>query len=235
MSVGFSSLHSLLAPLVLNVQTGKISTQFYIIFDNHFKTVPSLPMGDNIQQWWHWIFKFPCECYLDIVVDQYGFLHFQNDPTVQHTNLPPHFELPLRSLPYDNQADLASLQPVGEAAGAPDRAPEGDQAGVSVGVLAGIPTNAPERVSGDNTNHQPKHDANVTTNDDAIFLPPVWPNENSDNWTTLLPPSCQQQQNIGTYKDGPAKIRQLPIDGKSYKLNILLENACDTSAAFIIN
>jgi hypothetical protein len=42
MFVGFSNAHSSLVPLVLNLQTGHISPQFHVVFDDHFHTVPSL-------------------------------------------------------------------------------------------------------------------------------------------------------------------------------------------------
>jgi hypothetical protein len=42
MFVGFSRDHSSLVPLVLNLQTGHVSPQFHVIFDDHFHTVPSL-------------------------------------------------------------------------------------------------------------------------------------------------------------------------------------------------
>jgi hypothetical protein len=35
------------------------------------------------------------------------------------------------------------------------------------------------------------------------------------------------QRNVGTYKDGPAKIRQLPIDGESYEFAYLLNLSFD--------
>jgi hypothetical protein len=51
--VGFSPLHLSLVPLVLNIQTGKISPQYHVVFDDHFKIVPSLPLGKSVQQQWN--------------------------------------------------------------------------------------------------------------------------------------------------------------------------------------
>jgi hypothetical protein len=74
------------------------------------------------------------------------------------------------------------------------------------------------------------------TGDDTVIPPPFWPGDTShDHPSTVLPSSCPRHQNVGTYKDGLAKIRWLLIDGESYKLNILLNNSCDTLAAFIMN
>jgi hypothetical protein len=36
------------------------------------------------------------------------------------------------------------------------------------------------------------------------------------------------RRNVGTYKDGPTKIRRLPIDGESYKLAYLVDISFDS-------
>jgi hypothetical protein len=48
MFVGFSKLHSSLVPLILNIQTGKITPQFHVVFDDKFETVVSLPRGETL-------------------------------------------------------------------------------------------------------------------------------------------------------------------------------------------
>jgi hypothetical protein len=50
LSAGFLPLHSSLVPLVLIILTGKISPQYHVVFDDHFKTAPSLPLGKSVQQ-----------------------------------------------------------------------------------------------------------------------------------------------------------------------------------------
>jgi hypothetical protein len=47
MFVGFSSKHSSLVPLVLNLETGYISLQYHVIFDDSFHTVPSSLTPDS--------------------------------------------------------------------------------------------------------------------------------------------------------------------------------------------
>ena len=47
MFVGFSSEHSSLVPLVLNLETGYISPQYHVIFDDSFHTVPSSLTSDS--------------------------------------------------------------------------------------------------------------------------------------------------------------------------------------------
>jgi hypothetical protein len=48
--LGFTDLHSSLMPLVLNIDTGHISPQFHVIFDNKFKTVTSLAIGEPLDK-----------------------------------------------------------------------------------------------------------------------------------------------------------------------------------------
>ena len=42
--MGFSNLHSSGVPLVLNLDTGSITRQFHVVFDDLFSTVPSVEM-----------------------------------------------------------------------------------------------------------------------------------------------------------------------------------------------
>jgi hypothetical protein len=225
-------MHSLLVPLVLNVGTGKISPQYYVIFEICFETVLSLPVGDTIQQQWHWIFNFPREFYLDVDLDWCRF-PLPNNVTNDHsTNLHLPFELPLRSLPSKDHTDLPFFTPASNTTNAPAGAPEGSRGSFS-GKFGGNsnkrPKGLPQQVSAANN-------FDVMTGDDTVVLPPLWPGDTSDDHpTTVLPSSCPGRQNVGTHKGGPAKIRRLPIGGQSYKLNILLDNACDTPAAFIMN
>ncbi len=50
--LGFSSLHSSQVPLVMNVETGKISPQFHRIFDDKFETVLSVTSTESIEEQW---------------------------------------------------------------------------------------------------------------------------------------------------------------------------------------
>ena len=74
MFVGFSQVHSSLVPLVLNVNTGKISPQYHVVFDDKFSTVNSLPTEDSIDDQWARIFKLEKEFYLDLEYDEDGNL-----------------------------------------------------------------------------------------------------------------------------------------------------------------
>ena len=74
MFLGFSTLHSSLVPLVLNVKTGKISPQYHVIFDDKFETVPSLSDGQDLDEQWNHIFDVGCEAefFLDLEYDDSG-------------------------------------------------------------------------------------------------------------------------------------------------------------------
>ena len=52
MSLGFSTVHSSLVPLVLNTCTGRISPQYHVIFDDKFETVESLPTAMSPDTIW---------------------------------------------------------------------------------------------------------------------------------------------------------------------------------------
>jgi hypothetical protein len=50
--MGFSNLHSSEVPLILNLDTGSITPQFHVVFDDHFKTVSSI--GQDYSPPKHW-------------------------------------------------------------------------------------------------------------------------------------------------------------------------------------
>jgi hypothetical protein len=50
--VGFSSLHSSEVPLVLNLQTGSITPQYHVVFDDHFSTVSSVEREIDPPEHW---------------------------------------------------------------------------------------------------------------------------------------------------------------------------------------
>ncbi len=54
--LGFSILHLSQVPIVMNVDTGKISPQFHVIFDDKFETVVSMNSEESIGEQWKSIF-----------------------------------------------------------------------------------------------------------------------------------------------------------------------------------
>jgi hypothetical protein len=57
---------------VMNVDTGKISPQFHIIFDDKFETVVSMYSEDSLGDQWKAIFCLGCECYEDVDYNKNG-------------------------------------------------------------------------------------------------------------------------------------------------------------------
>ena len=51
--VGFSNQHSSDVPLILNLQTGSISPQFHVVFDDNVSTVKSIDDNDDPPSFWN--------------------------------------------------------------------------------------------------------------------------------------------------------------------------------------
>ena len=51
--VGYSPSHSSNVPLILNLQTGSISPQFHVVFDDAFSTVASVAPDDAVPEFWN--------------------------------------------------------------------------------------------------------------------------------------------------------------------------------------
>jgi hypothetical protein len=50
--LGLSSIHSSEVPLVLNLQTGSITTQYHVVFDDSFSTVASIGKDEDPPEYW---------------------------------------------------------------------------------------------------------------------------------------------------------------------------------------
>jgi hypothetical protein len=64
--LGFFDLHSSQVPLVLNVDSKKISPQYHVIFDDDFHTVNSLPNDQPIDVQWKETLHLDRECFADV-------------------------------------------------------------------------------------------------------------------------------------------------------------------------
>lgn len=53
--LGYSHHHSSDVPLILNLQTGSISPQFHVVFDDSFSTVTSIPKDDTPPDFWNFL------------------------------------------------------------------------------------------------------------------------------------------------------------------------------------
>jgi hypothetical protein len=143
MFVGFSYIHSLLVPLVLNVSTGKISPHYHVIFENLLRlfrpflwVIPFNSSGIGSS-------SFFVNVIWMLISSRCGFPILDSVTNDHFTSLPLPLELPLRSLSYNNHTDLPFFPPAGNATNVPARAPKGDPEGALVDNLAGIQMSTP--------------------------------------------------------------------------------------------
>jgi hypothetical protein len=201
--------------MVLNVETGKISPQFHIIFDDKFETVHSLPTDEPITKQWAEILKFKRECYMDVdldendspiipplsdVVKSYA-REKDSQPIIDLTqDIFDHKYLsdPIEQTENDNHED-----PMGLRDGTPDGSLDGIREGNRVKVPEGVPEGAPERVP----------------EGVPIGVPMGVPEGVPLRHDNGRP----KRHNVGTYKDSPATIRKFPIDGESYEFAFDIE------------
>lgn len=229
--LGFSDVHSSQVPLVLNTQTGKISPQFHVIFDDKFATVHSLPPDQPLTEQWANIFRLGRECFLDIDYDA-------NDNPI----LPPLTDI-IQSYAR-NKADQQVIQdtaldglhdsshPLNTGPeGVTFENPEGDTALDGFNNSSHPPHTVPEGVPVKATDHNhPPH-----------TVPEGVPEGATDHTQVDAPPPAHQnnrpRRNVGTYKDGPANIRKFPIDGESYEFafNIKVINEWEHPIPSVLN
>ncbi len=210
--LGFSDIHSSLVPLVLNVETGHISPQFHVIFDDKFETVNSLAVNQPLDRQWADIFWLGRECFLDMDYDANGLpiLPLLSDIINSYPKAKagqPIFE-PIQPLDFDNINGKDSLMPP------PPRDFFHDGQAV-------LPLDTP-------TVTQTTPTPELLVPEDIVDVPSVPGLTFPGGVDNLLPSNAspvqdltatgRPQRNVGTYKDGPAKIRCLPIDGKNHMI-----------------
>ena len=202
MFLGFSDCHSSQVPLVLNIITGKISPQYHVIFDDKFETVHSLSKDASVEQQWRNVLKLGYECFLDTDFDGDG-----------NPILPTYGDL------IKDYITAKSKREFTEPSGL-HREPAFDDYGHHDHhqVFDGYGTHD------DHQDIQPVFPPHLPTLDvDTLHgtqAPggdnPIANGDHSGN-ETVAATEARPRRNVGTYKDGPAKIRRLPIDGKEYE------------------
>jgi hypothetical protein len=179
-------------PLILNVETKKISPQFHVIFDDTFATVHSLPSSKSIDAQWKEILKFDRECFAEMDYDDDGepilpllsdIIKAYRDERTQRSDH--QLALPPPPDDYENHVTFPNSS---------DETPFPDY------PLVPLPIPSP---GGDSQAH--KED---TESGGEVAV---------SGGETNVHNSGRPRRNVGTYKDGPAKIRCLPIDGESYE------------------
>jgi hypothetical protein len=208
--LGFLTLHSPQVPIVMNVDTEKISPQFHIIFDNKFKTVVSMSSEDSLGDQWKAIFCLSRECYEDVGYNKNGN------------------EIPLTSLfkpdNSDNEITPTSpcMAPTNTSYLVSEGAPVGEPFGSNESKIVpeGAAQDTQSTTSGDPIDFTPEGDISHSnsipegaTLDSSmpLFLDNIANNELSD--------TGRPRRNVGNYKQGPAIIRCLPIKGEQYNFS----------------
>ncbi len=212
--LGFSTLHSSQVPLVMNVDTGKISPQFHVIFDDKFKMVLSMALGDSIDDQWKLIFHLKWECFEDGDFDEDGNAIlppltsiFQQDDVVLGVLSPSQWNFDPDSLiPQMDSNPLCSNSIV-------------DQ--VDSKIIAGndISSNNSQLLQGSEGALQQADSASEEAPQDTIV--PI-DHSTETNTAPEVPivhehsKTGRPRRNVGTYKQGPAKNRRLPTVGEEY-------------------
>ncbi len=212
--LGFSTLHSSQVPLVMNVDTGKISPQFHVIFDDKFETVLSMALGDSIDDQWKLIFCLKQECFEDVDFNEDGNAIlppltsiFQQDDVVPDVLSPSQWNFDPNSLiPQMDSSPLHSdsvvVQVDSNIIARNDISSNNSQLlQDSEGALQ--PADSASEGAPQNTMVPIDHSTETNT---APEVPVV--HEHSE--------TGRPRRNVGTYKQGPAKIGHLPIVGKEY-------------------
>lgn len=192
MFVGFSKQHSSLVPLCLNLQTGKITPQFHVVFDDTFDTAASLPPHTSLRDTWMSILQFGHDCFFDISED------IRQDPRGM---LPSEFVEW-----FEHNKDI---EPILTPA-APDTTPIAPKVvHDDDDDLPLFPNDGPDT----RTFHDdPPDDASEGAPD---TVPEGVPQTHHDTSAQLR--RTRPTRKTGTYKDGPARIRKFPIDGEEYE------------------
>jgi transposase InsO family protein len=195
MFVGFSSSHSSLVPLVLNITTGKITPQFHVIFDDQFQTVTSLPKGTSLRDEWLNILAFGNDCFLDVNTEVDDSLL----DTSQHQ----------RTLPRE-LFDWFNQQPSTPTPSSPTT--------FTPPLIVEQPEHI-ELINGQSDNVTEEYDDPPTVPTSMNHINPA-PAEDvpmpAPEGVTPLTLRRNPTRNTGSWKDGPAKLRTCPIEGEDY-------------------
>ena len=198
MFIGYSKQHSSLVPLCLNVQTGKITPQFHVIFDDKFETVVSLPHGDTLQDERMDIFRFDRNCFIDdeSYTDQNTHLPlefvqwFQDGDTGEsiHTDVSEHIHPQCRPQVFDFNDAIEVVDGTADLDGVPE------------GATLGLPSSLDEASEGVAGIHPVP---NGDVQDDIASLHEETEGAHDDHPPTVTN-NGRPTRNVGTWKDGPA-------------------------------
>ena len=200
MFVGFSTQHSSLVPLIMNLQTGKITPQFHVVFDEKFHTVASLPAGATLREEWSSIITFESDCFLDVDDDT-----TKDEEPTSNTHLPTEFVDWLHGRTNDDVPHDAITTIVDDDYGSIELV----HGNMDVDDDDNYSVHDVER---DHTLDMPPEKAAQTDPTPPIVSEGDIESEGDTHRTSTGRP----KRKVGTWKDGPSIHRRLPIDGEEY-------------------
>ncbi len=194
--LGFLDLHSSQVPLVLNVETKKISSQYPVIFDDDFHTVNSLPNDQPIDVQWKEILRLDRECFADVDYDKTGQQILLLLGDIIKTFREDHEKWPSQDsiTPLINSSDDNLVWDVQDVAPTQDLLQMPTTSNIWTEIFA---------PGGDNTYNQQNHPSPTTTPPQSQNRPLLLPGgEQFIPNKELMGQPCQH---IGTYKDWTSK------------------------------
>ncbi len=198
------------------MNTGYKSLPFHVIFDDKFETVNSLPDDQPLDKQWAEILTLGRECFLDInydkndrpllpslsdLIKQYSkakAIQIENEPTISVDFEPVDISDYQPPYPLESPSMIPVIQP----------APVSSETSNLQANPPLVPTpDLPQNIvpGGDKGNTIPFQENTAIGGVEA-------PTDNTSG--------RPRRNNMGTYKDGPAIIRRLPIDGESYDFSL---------------
>ncbi len=220
--LGFSSLHSSQVPIMMNVDIGKISPQFHVIFDDKFETVVSINSEESIGEQWKSIFCLKQESFKDVDYDG-----ADNAILPPLTSLFHHDDFANEIVPTSQWTlDLNNItSPL--ALGAPSPVPSVVQTMPGDVVPEGVPSKTEAHM--DSATKGASDESLVQLDHSPATVIPI------NSVANGLSASGWPQRNVGNYKQGPAKIRHLPIDGEQYDFSFSVISEWDRPVPVIAN
>jgi hypothetical protein len=220
--LGFFSLHSSQVPIMMNVDTEKISPQFHVIFDDKFETVVSMNSEELIGEQWKSILHLKQECFEDVDYDGAG-----NEILPPLTSLFQHNDFANEIVPTSQWTLDPNNITFHLAPGAPSPVPSVVQTMPGDIVPEGVPSVTEAHM--DSVPEGGSHESLVQLDHSPAIVIPI---NSVDNG---LSASGWPQRNVGNYKQGPAKIQRLPIDGEQYDFSFSVISEWDQPVPVVAN
>ena len=225
MFVGFSTVHSSLVPLVLNVRTGKISPQYHVIFDDKFETVSSLAPEEPLARQWNRLFKLDREFFLDVEYDSSGLIKTSLWPALSPDWMPTDDPALVDSVPIDPPARRSTSSPIDLTDDSLAPLPSSPVGTPLPPVVQPLPHSPNDNEDNDMPDSDNDDDMSRTSGGalDTTYGDDVEP-AGDDAASGGAPVLRRSTRTRGSYRDGPAIARRLPIEGEGHATPALFDD-----------